>query len=102
MLNAVEAMTATPIHEKILRLEALATPDKRILIRVVDRGAGIASADVEKVFEPFYTTKATGLGIGLSICRAIVGAHGGKLWDGCNPGGGTVFQFTLPNTTDGA
>jgi signal transduction histidine kinase len=100
-LNAMEAMAATPTHARVLRLEAAVASDDGILIRVADRGPGIASSDEEKVFEPFFTTKSTGLGIGLSICRSIVEAHGGRLWHDPHPGGGAVFQFTLPNATDG-
>lgn len=99
-LNSMEAMAATPTHARVLRLEAAASDDG-ILIRVADHGPGIASSDEEKVFEPFYTTKSTGLGIGLSICRSIVEAHGGRLWHDPNPGGGAVFHFTLPSSTDG-
>jgi two-component system sensor histidine kinase DctS len=100
--NAVEAMAAVPVHQRVLRLEALASGNDHVLIRVSDRGPGIVEADGEKIFEPFRTTKATGLGIGLSICRTIVEAHGGKLWHVPNPGGGTVFQFTLPQAEAGA
>lgn len=100
--NAMEAMAATPIHDRRLRLEATASPDDGILICVADRGPGIASVDEQRVFEPFYTTKDMGLGIGLSICRQIVEAHGGKLWHEPKAGGGTVFRFTLPDASQGA
>jgi signal transduction histidine kinase len=69
---------------------------------VADRGPGIACADDERIFEPFYTTKGAGLGIGLAISRAIVEAHGGKLWYVPNDGGGTVFQFSLPVASGGS
>jgi two-component system sensor histidine kinase DctS len=100
--NAMEAMVAVPAAARVLRLEAHASGSDPLLIRVADRGPGIASADEESVFEPFRTTKENGLGIGLSICRTIVEAHGGKLWHVPNPGGGTVFQFTLPRAEEGA
>ncbi len=100
--NAMEAMTAVPARERVLRVEAEASGDDRILIRVADRGPGIPVADTERVFEPFHTTKETGLGIGLSICRSIVDGHGGSLWHVPRPGGGTVFEFTLPVAKEGA
>jgi signal transduction histidine kinase len=53
-------------------------------------------ASLERLFEPFYTTKAGGLGIGLSICRSIIEAHGGQLWASANEPRGTIFQFTVP------
>ena len=98
----MEAMAAVPAGERALRLEAAAAADGLILIRVADRGPGIAHADDERIFEPFYTTKGAGLGIGLAICRAIVEAHGGKLWHAPNEGGGTLFQFSLPVASEGA
>ena len=67
-----------------------------VSVQVADRGAGIAEGDLERVFESFYSTKPSGLGIGLAICRKLIEAHGGALWASHNPGGGAVFQFTLP------
>ena len=67
-----------------------------LLVSVADTGPGVAPADAERIFEPFYSTKGSGLGVGLSICRAIVEAHAGRLWFAPNPDGGAVVQFTLP------
>lgn len=67
-----------------------------VSVKVADRGAGIADGDLEKVFEAFYSTKASGLGVGLSICRKLIEAQGGLLWAWHNPAGGAVFEFTLP------
>lgn len=100
--NAIDAMLAVPGGERTLRIEAAPFEEGGVEIRVADRGPGIADDDREKVYDPFYTTKGTGLGIGLSICRTIVEAHGGRLWHDRNPGGGTVFRFTLPDASDGA
>ena len=67
---------------------------------VVDRGQGIAESLQPKLFEPFFSTKSEGMGMGLNICRSIVEFHGGRLWAAPNPGGGTIFRFTLPRTAD--
>jgi len=99
--NAMDAMATTPIRDRRLRIEAAPSDDGGSLIRIADHGTGIVIADEQRVFEPFYTTKGTGLGIGLSLCRQIVEAHGGKLWHEPNAGGGTVFWFTLPASEGG-
>jgi signal transduction histidine kinase len=99
--NAMDAMAATPTNDKKLHLEAKLSDDDSILICIADHGTGIVSADEQRVFEPFYTTKGVGLGIGLSICRQLVEAHGGKLWHEPNAGGGTMFRFTLPTAIQG-
>ena len=70
-----------------------------VSVQVADRGVGIAEGDLERVFESFYSTKPTGLGVGLAICRKLIEAHGGALRASHNPGGGAVFQFTLPVAT---
>jgi two-component system sensor histidine kinase DctS len=63
---------------------------------VSDTGSGIPDAVAERLFTPFFTTKAEGMGLGLSLCRTVVEQHGGQLSFGARPGGGTVFRFTLP------
>ena len=63
---------------------------------MADCGAGIDPGKLEQVFEPFYTTKPHGLGLGLSVCRTIIAAHGGKLWAVNNSGPGATFHFSLP------
>jgi signal transduction histidine kinase len=65
-------------------------------LAVSDRGSGIPAGDLERIFEPFVTTKAKGLGLGLAVCRTIISAHRGRLWVVNNAGGGATFRFTLP------
>jgi signal transduction histidine kinase len=67
-----------------------------VLVAVRDSGPGIDPEHLERVFEAFYTTKSSGVGMGLSICRSIIDAHGGRLWAEANEPLGAVFQFTLP------
>jgi signal transduction histidine kinase len=69
-----------------------------VLVAVRDSGPGIDPAYLDRVFDAFYTTKSSGTGMGLSICRSIIHAHGGKLWAEANEPRGAVFQFTLPGT----
>ena len=68
----------------------------RVVGTVRDSGPGIEPTHLERVFKPFYTTKSSGLGMGLSICRSIIEGHGGRLWADANEPRGAVFQFTLP------
>jgi two-component system sensor kinase FixL len=91
--NAMEAMQDCPRRE--LTISTLAAGDAMVEIRVADTGPGIADQITTKLFQPFITTKAKGMGIGLSISRTIIEAHGGKLWAEPNPGGGTLFHMTL-------
>jgi signal transduction histidine kinase len=67
-----------------------------ILVAVSDSGSGIDPGNLERVFEPFYTTKSSGVGMGLSICHTIINGHGGRLWVDANEPRGAVFKFTLP------
>jgi two-component system sensor kinase FixL len=91
--NAVEAMES---ERRELTVSAAPDGDGGVVIRVADTGPGLAPEVAERLFQPFVTTKPQGMGIGLSICRSIVEAHGGKLRAEPNPGGGTVFTFSLP------
>jgi C4-dicarboxylate-specific signal transduction histidine kinase len=96
ILNAVEAMGSV---EAVTRELLISTEQDHngILVAVCDSGPGIDPAHFERVFEAFYTTKPKGMGMGLSICRSIINAHGGRLWAEANEPRGTVFQFTLPS-----
>jgi two-component system sensor kinase FixL len=71
-------------------------PDNMIEISVSDTGAGIAPEIATQLFQPFITTKSQGMGVGLSISRTIIESHGGSITQRPNPGGGTIFSFTLP------
>jgi two-component system sensor kinase FixL len=93
--NAVEAMADSPRRE--LTIAATPSEDDAVEIRVADTGPGLAPEVRKNLFQPFVTTKPSGMGVGLSICRSIVEAHGGRLWAEENPGGGTVFRFTVPS-----
>ena len=93
MRNAVDAMEESERRELALTTTAMA--DNTVEIAVADTGPGIAEEIADQLFQPFVTTKRQGMGVGLSISRTIIDAHGGKIWAEPNPGGGTVFRFTL-------
>src|SRR5271166_1322313 len=96
ILNAQEAMRSIDDHLREVRISTEAKEAGNVLVTVCDTGPGIAPENLERVFESFFTTKSSGVGIGLSICRSIVEAHGGSLWAGANQPHGASFQFTLP------
>jgi two-component system sensor kinase FixL len=91
--NAIEAMTDSPRRD--LTIATQATGDNSLTVSVIDTGQGIAPEIKAQLFQPFVTTKRQGMGVGLSISRTIIEAHGGKIWIEDNPGGGTIFRFTL-------
>ena len=97
MRNAIEAMEQSDRRELLLTTEPAA--DGMVEIKVADTGPGIAPEVRSQLFQPFITTKAHGMGVGLSISRTIVEAHGGQIVVEPNPGGGTVFRFTLRTVT---
>jgi signal transduction histidine kinase len=94
--NASEAMVESQSPRRHLTIASRPLGPEKIEISIADTGPGLPAALREKLFEPFVTTKATGMGVGLSICRFIIEAHGEKLQVADNDGGGTVFSFTLP------
>ena len=96
ILNAIEAMVGVNAEVRTLVISTESSPSEGLLVMVGDSGPGIAPEDRERVFESFYTTKSSGLGIGLSICRSIIDAHGGKLWADAHRPHGAAFRFTLP------
>jgi len=97
--NAVEAIVAGDCAERSVRIETARCEPSFLEIRVTDTGPGLAPEALEKVFEPFYTTKADGIGIGLALSRSIVDAHGGRLWATAGPRRGATFHLTLPMAT---
>ncbi|MHB8665990.1 MAG: PAS domain S-box protein [Burkholderiales bacterium] len=94
--NGIEAMLDTARSERALAISARANGADFIEVNVADRGPGVPAGHSEKLFAPFYTTKPEGMGMGLNICRSIIEFHHGRLWTVANPGGGSVFSFTLP------
>jgi signal transduction histidine kinase len=100
--NAIEAMEEAGISSSVIKVGVVGTAENEIAVSVADCGPGIAPDDAEHIFDPFYSTKGGGLGVGLSISRAIVEAHGGRLLLAPNAGGGCVFQFTLPVAKGGS
>jgi signal transduction histidine kinase len=99
--NAIEAIEEAGIANSVIKVGVVATAENEIAVSVADCGPGISPEDAEHIFDPFYSTKGGGLGVGLSISRAIVEAHGGRLSLAPNKGGGCVFQFTLPVANEG-
>ena len=95
ILNAVEAMDAVEAQTRELSISTEQT--NGVLVTVRDCGPGIDPENLERIFEAFYTTKSSGVGMGLSICRSIIDAHGGRLWASANEPRGAIFHFTLPS-----
>jgi len=96
--NAIEAMTQS--KTRLLTISSRAAPDDFVTISVADTGSGISAELAPQLFQPFITSKPTGMGIGLSICRTIVEAHGGRIDFDSRSEGGTMFNFTLPEATE--
>ena len=99
IVNAVEAMSQMSDDCRELMISTEIGAD-RVLVAVRDSGPGLSGDAIERSFEAFYTTKSSGLGMGLSICRSIVEDHGGRLWATANVPKGAVFQFTVPINSD--
>ncbi len=95
MTNSVEAAASGP-RRKQLTLRSERTADSEVLVSVSDTGPGVRPEHLNRVFDPQFTTKPTGMGMGLAICRTIIQAHGGRIWVSANSPHGAVFQFALP------
>ena len=100
ILNAIEAMSATSEGPRELLITTEKAESGDVLVAVRDSGPGLAPGALENLFKAFHTTKPSGLGLGLSICRSIVEGHGGRLWASAKLPRGAVFQFTLPISQD--
>jgi len=95
-LNALEAVRAIRVRERLVRIRTEAQYSGEIVVLVQDSGLGLDPEYSNRVFEAFYTTKTDGIGMGLTISRSIIEAHGGRLWAVANEGPGSTFSFTLP------
>jgi C4-dicarboxylate-specific signal transduction histidine kinase len=99
ILNGADAMATNAPGRRRLHLQTMRHQD-RVHASVRDEGGGLP-ADVERLFQPFYTTKPHGLGMGLAICRSIIDAHHGRLWAEPHPESGAIFCFELPEAEEG-
>ncbi len=96
LLNAFDAMQDSAASERAVLLNIGRIDERMLKVSVVDAGHELPAGSIERVFDAFYTTKSNGLGMGLSISRSIVEAHGGRLWAENNRGRGSIFSFTIP------
>src|SRR5258705_11745492 len=96
IVNAIQSISGVEDGNRELHVSTLSIEPEGVCVAVRDTGHGLRPESLPRLFEPFYTTKPDGMGMGLSICRSIIEAHGGRLWaTGCEPRG-ALFQFTIP------
>jgi signal transduction histidine kinase len=98
IVNAIQSMSGVEDGNRELHVSTVSIEPEGMCVAVRDTGPGLSPQSLSRLFEPFYTTKPEGMGLGLSICRSIIEAHGGRLWAiPCEPQG-ALFQFTIPAT----
>jgi signal transduction histidine kinase len=102
VMNGIEAMQSVTDRPRELLIRSGRHETGQTLISVADCGVGIAAESADRLFNAFFTTKSTGMGMGLSICRSIIESHGGRLWATATVPRGATFQFTLPVDADTA
>jgi len=96
ILNAVQALSESGLDVRELQISTEANHPDGVIVSVRDSGRGIGQENLDRLFDPFYTTKSAGMGMGLTICRSIVEGHGGRIWATANIPRGAAFQFKLP------
>jgi signal transduction histidine kinase len=102
VMNGIEAMQSVTDRPRELVIRSHQDEKQHVLASVTDCGVGISTENADRLFNAFFTTKSNGMGMGLSICRSIMEAHGGRLWATANIPHGATFQFTLPVSADTA
>jgi C4-dicarboxylate-specific signal transduction histidine kinase len=100
VMNGIEAMQSVTDRPRKLMIRSGRDETHRVLVTVTDCGVGVSAENADQLFNAFFTTKPSGMGMGLSICRSIMEAHGGRLWATANVPHGATFQFTLPVNAD--
>ena len=100
VMNGIEAMQSVTDRPRELVIRSRPDETQQVLVGVTDCGVGISAENADQLFTAFFTTKSSGMGMGLSICRSIIEAHGGRLWAAANIPYGATFQFTLPMNAD--
>jgi len=98
IVNAADAMR--PMQPRVLKVQTNRSAVGKVHVSIEDSGTGISTTDRDRIFDPLFTTKATGMGMGLSICRSIIENHGGRIWVSPGVNRGSIFQFKLPTTSD--
>ena len=102
VMNGIEAVESVTDRLRELAIRSRQEETLQVLVSVTDCGVGISAENADRLFNAFFTTKSSGMGMGLSICRSIIEAHGGRLWAAANIPHGATFQFTLPVHADTA
>jgi signal transduction histidine kinase len=102
VMNGIEAMESITDRPRELVIRSGQDVTRQVLVSVTDCGVGIAAENVDRLFNAFFTTKSSGMGMGLSICRSIMTTHDGRLWATANLPHGATFQFSLPANADTA
>ena len=96
LLNAFQAMKDCPANERQVTVRTELDNSHKVIVAISDHGEGLKDDQLDTIFQPFYSTKENGLGLGLAISRSIVEAHGGRLWAQNNPQRGVTMSFTVP------
>jgi signal transduction histidine kinase len=99
--NAIDSM-ATEDGQRVLSLRSEVQDSGSVMVSVGDTGKGVQPSAIDRIFNPLFTTKAHGMGMGLAICRSIIDAHGGRLWMTANLPRGAIFHFSVPTHPDSA
>ena len=97
VMNGIEAMQSA--QPRVLKVQTDQTKSGRILVSIEDTGKGIDPSNLDRIFKPLFTTKATGMGMGLFICHSIIESHGGRIWVSPAVKRGSIFQFEVPINT---
>jgi signal transduction histidine kinase len=100
VMNAIEAMSSA--EPRVLSIKSVCNGRDCVHVSIEDTGNGIDPSNVDRIFKPLFTTKARGMGMGLSICRSIIESHGGRIWASAGASRGSIFQFELPSSVPSA